>query len=104
MGREMLNHKNRHAFDPVTRRLRLNGQSTSIRLEQVFWDGLDRMALAQGVPTPAYLSKLQSDILEQYGEVPNFASYLRCVCVLFLDDPLANGVENLTGPMKNAVQ
>ena len=48
---------------PVTRRLRLNGQSTSIRLERPFWQMLDRIAMRRGLTTPAYLSQLQSELI-----------------------------------------
>jgi predicted DNA-binding ribbon-helix-helix protein len=47
----------------VTRRLRLNGQSTSIRLERPFWQMLDRIAMRRGLTTPAYLSQLQSELI-----------------------------------------
>jgi predicted DNA-binding ribbon-helix-helix protein len=52
-----------YAFE--TRSIRLNGQSTSLRLERVFW----------GIPT------LHQEIVLLRGEVPNFTSHLRCICV-----------------------
>ena len=41
-------------YEPITRNLRLNGQSTSIRLERSFWDIIDSMANAEGVSTPLF--------------------------------------------------
>jgi predicted DNA-binding ribbon-helix-helix protein len=35
-------------YEYVTRRLRLNGQSTSIRLERAFWGIVDQMAAKDG--------------------------------------------------------
>ncbi len=73
-------------YEYVTRRLRLNGQSTSIRLERAFWGILDRIADKEGMTTPAFLSKLHSEVLEQRGEAPNFTSLLRCACTIHLGE------------------
>jgi predicted DNA-binding ribbon-helix-helix protein len=73
-------------YETVTRRLRLNGQSTSIRLERAFWAILDQIAAKEGVSTPAFLSKLHSEVLEQQGEVTNFTSLLRCACTIHLGE------------------
>ena len=43
-----------------TRRMRLNGQSTSIRLENAFWRILDEIAAGEGISTPAFVSKLHA--------------------------------------------
>lgn len=72
-------------YQPVTRKLRLNGQSTSIRLERAFWDILDRIAAEEGRTTPGFLSALQSEVLEQGGEPVNFTSLLRCACLVQLE-------------------
>lgn len=68
-----------------TRRLRLNGQSTSIRLEKAFWDILDQIAARDGVSTPTLISTLHAEVLEQRGEPDNFTSLLRCACLTFLE-------------------
>lgn len=73
-------------YEYVTRRLRLNGQSTSIRLERAFWGIIDLMAAKDGGSTPAFLSKLHSEVLQQHGEVTNFTSLLRCACTLHLGE------------------
>ena len=72
-------------YESVTRRLRLNGQSTSIRLERLFWAILDEIAQAEGVTTPTFVSKLHSEVLDQKGEPKNFTSLLRCACVVFVE-------------------
>lgn len=69
-------------YKPITRRLRLNGQSTSIRLEQNFWMIVDDIAAHECMSTPAFLSKLHSEVLEIRGETPNFTSLLRCACLI----------------------
>ena len=73
-------------YEYVTRRLRLNGQSTSIRLERAFWGIVDQMAEKDGSTTPAFLSKLHSEVLEQHGEATNFTSLLRCACMIHLGE------------------
>jgi predicted DNA-binding ribbon-helix-helix protein len=69
-------------YEPVTRHLRLNGQSTSIRLERAFWEILDGIAEDEGLTTPAFISRLHSEVLELRGEAPNFTSLLRCACLV----------------------
>ena len=73
-------------YEYVTRRLRLNRQSTSIRLERAFWGILDQMAEREGTSTPAFLSKLHSEVLLQHGEASNFTSLLRCACTIHLGE------------------
>ena len=67
------------------RRLRLNGQSTSIRLENAFWDILDEMAARDGMSTPSFISTLHAEVLELGGEPSNFTSLLRCACLKFME-------------------
>ncbi len=68
-----------------TRRLRLNGQSTSIRLENAFWSTLDEIAATEGLSTPAFISRLHAEVLELHGEPENFTSLLRCACLVFIE-------------------
>ena len=72
-----------------TRRLRLNGQSTSIRLENAFWSILDRIAASEGITTPMFISTLHSEVLQLRGEPDNFTSLLRCACLKFIESPPA---------------
>ena len=73
-------------YESVTRRLRLNGQSTSIRLERSFWRILDDIAAREGMTTPAFVSKLHNEVLERHGEAQNFTSLLRCACTIHLGE------------------
>ncbi len=73
--------------EPVSRSLRLNGQSTSIRLERIYWDTLDRMARDEGRSTANLISALHAKLLEEQGEVRNFTSILRCACISRLAPP-----------------
>ena len=70
-----------------TRRMRLNGQSTSIRLEKSFWVILDELAENEGLTTPGFVSKLYGEVLELHGESKNFTALLRCTCLLYRELP-----------------
>lgn len=72
-------------YESQTRSLRLNGQSTSIRLEHAFWDILDEISATEGITTPAFISKLHAEVLELRGEPTNFTSLVRCACLKFLE-------------------
>lgn len=78
-------------YKPITRRLRLNGQSTSIRLERNFWTIVDNIAMYEGMTTPAFLSKLHAEVLEIRGEAPNFTSLLRCACLIRQEQMMTAG-------------
>ncbi len=83
---QMFAGQNPARYEYLTRRLRLNGQSTSIRLERAFWGIVDQMAEKDGTTTPAFLSKLHSEVLLQHGEASNFTSLLRCACTIHLGE------------------
>jgi predicted DNA-binding ribbon-helix-helix protein len=68
-----------YAFE--TRSIRLNGQSTSLRLERIFWGILEEIASGEAMSVPRFISTLHQEILLLRGEVPNFTSHLRCICV-----------------------
>ena len=70
-------HQPQHDYESQTRSLRIGGHSTSIRLEMAFWDTLEGMSLAKFVTT------LYAEVLDHHGEVKNFASLLRCSCLIY---------------------
>lgn len=71
-------------YECETRSIRLNGQSTSIRLERAFWQMLDEIAAVEGHTTPSFISKLHAEVLELHGEARNFTSLLRCASIQHL--------------------
>lgn len=73
------------AYEGETRSVRLSGHSTSIRLEAAFWRTLEELALDQGLSLAKFLTVLHDEVLELNGEVRNFASLLRCACLLHLE-------------------
>ncbi len=72
-------------YELETRSMRLNGQSTSIRLEKSFWHILDEIAANEELTSPAFVSKLHAEVLELHGEPKNFTSLLRCACLVYLE-------------------
>lgn len=73
----------RYAYE--TRSMRLNGLGTSVRLETAFWEVLDDIAAIEGLTTPAFVSKLHSEVLELREAPTNFTSLLRLACLVHLD-------------------
>ncbi len=69
----------------LTRSIRLNGQCTSVRLERKFWNILDEMAECEDVSTPQFISKVHTEVVALHGEASNFASLLRCACLVYLE-------------------
>jgi predicted DNA-binding ribbon-helix-helix protein len=82
---QIFSHQDPDRYACTTRRLRLNGQSTSIRLENSFWAILDAIADGEGISTPAFISTLHSEVLQAKGEPANFTSLLRCTCLLYIE-------------------
>lgn len=70
-------------YDYQSRSIRLNGLSTSVRLEQKFWEILDQMAQAEKISTPQFISTLYSEVISLHGEAKNFTSLLRCTCLIY---------------------
>jgi predicted DNA-binding ribbon-helix-helix protein len=68
----------------MARALRLNGHTTSIRLEAAYWTILDEIAANEGLTTPRFIGKLYDEVLGWHGEVANFTSMLRVTCTLYL--------------------
>lgn len=72
-----------YAFE--THSVRLMGHSTSIRLEALFWEVLKQLSASQGMTMAQFLTQLHEEALEIHGEISNFASLLRCCCLIYLE-------------------
>ena len=59
-----------YAFE--TRSIRLNGQSTSLRLERVFWEILEEIAVDEGMSVPRFISTLHQEIAAPSWGSPQF--------------------------------
>src|SRR5215468_6046710 len=76
-------HQPQRDYESQTRSLRMGGHSTSIRLEMSFWDTLEEIAANEGMSLAKLLTTLHNEVLDHHGEVKNFASLLRCACLVY---------------------
>ena len=60
-----------------TRKLRIHGHSTSVRLEHGFWAILEEMAHVEGRSVGRLVTALHDEMRRGEGELTNFASCLR---------------------------
>lgn len=67
---------------PLSRSVRLNGFSTCLRLEQVYWQILSEMATLNGCSVSALLSHVDREVHLRHGGVKNFSGLVRVVCVV----------------------
>ena len=76
-------HQPQRDYESQTRSLRIGGHCTSIRLEMSFWDTLEEIAAKEGMSLAKFLTTLHNEVLDHHGEVKNFASLLRCSCLIY---------------------
>ena len=74
-------------IQPVSRSVRLNGFSTCLRLEAVYWQILERIAAANRCSVSAVLSYVDREIHLRQGGVRNFSGLIRVICVAWLQNP-----------------
>ena len=71
-------------YEQKSRTVRIHGVLTSIRLENMAWDILAEMAEAENCTTNALITNFHEEILDHWGVVPNFASFLRVTCMRYM--------------------
>lgn len=79
----MLSRVGEGPFRRVSRSVRIGGHATSLQLEAAFWETLDAVAEREGITTPKLLAALHAETTEHQGDVSNFASTLRTICLLY---------------------
>lgn len=67
---------------PLSRSVRLNGFSTCLRLEEVYWNILGEIARINTCSVSALLSYVDREVHLRYGGVKNFSGLVRVVCVV----------------------
>ncbi|MBS7541115.1 ribbon-helix-helix domain-containing protein [Ancylobacter lacus] len=87
-------------YDSQTRSVRIGGHSTSIRLEAAFWTILEEVAAHQGMSLGKFVTTLHDEVLNLHGEVRNFASLLRCSCLIYLGE--VRGSQKMPTPREAA--
>jgi predicted DNA-binding ribbon-helix-helix protein len=80
---QLFAHQPQRDYQSHTRSLRIDGHCPSIRLEMSFWDTLEEIAAKEDMSLAKFLTRLHSEVLDHCGEVHNFASLLRCSCLIY---------------------
>ena len=83
-------HQPQRDYESQTRSLRIGGHCTSIRLEMAFWDTLEEIAAKENMSVGKFLTTLYNEVLDHHGEVNNFASLLRCSCLIYRSKTMAS--------------
>jgi predicted DNA-binding ribbon-helix-helix protein len=86
-------HQPQRDYESQTRSLRIGGHCTSIRLEMSFWDTLEEIAAKENMSLGKFLTMLHNEVLDHHGEVNNFASLLRCSCLIYRSKSVASTPE-----------
>jgi predicted DNA-binding ribbon-helix-helix protein len=71
-------------YEQRTRSVRIHGMVTSIRLENLCWDILARIAAKDKMTTNQLICKLHEEIVARQGKVENLSSFLRISCMRYL--------------------
>ena len=69
---------------PLSRSVRLNGFATCLRLEEVYWKILERIAVANRCTVNAVLSHVDREVHLRHGGVKNFSGLVRVICVVYV--------------------
>ena len=48
-----------------------------------FWDTLEEIAAKEGMSLAKFVTTLHDEVLDHHGAVNNFASLLRCSCLIY---------------------
>jgi predicted DNA-binding ribbon-helix-helix protein len=91
----LYSHQPQRNYEPQTRSLRIGGHPTSRRMGLSFWDTLEEMAAKEDTSPAQFLTILHDEILKHRGEVKNFASMLRCCCLIYRSTSASGKVYNL---------
>lgn len=85
-------HQPQRNYESQTRSIRIGGHATSVRLEMAFWDTLDEITGKEGISLGKFLTQIHDEVLDHHGEVNNFASLLRCCCLIYTSRSAVNPV------------
>lgn len=62
---------------PTKRSVTIAGHETSISLEPMFWEALERAARDEGIPVNALIARIDVERLHSLGGAPNLTSAIR---------------------------
>jgi predicted DNA-binding ribbon-helix-helix protein len=66
-----------HLSSPTKRSVTIAGHETSISLERIFWQALERAAGEEGLPVNALIARIDVERLDTPGGAPNLTSAIR---------------------------
>lgn len=75
-------------YEARQRSIRINGATTSIRLENLMWEVLSDMARQQRCTTNELITRLHELLPKVDHSSPSFTSFLRVTCVRHLRETL----------------
>lgn len=67
-----------------TKSLRIDGMSTSIRIENFFWNTLEEIAARDRMTVNQLITKLYYESIDAEHDLGNFSSFLRVCCARYL--------------------
>jgi predicted DNA-binding ribbon-helix-helix protein len=67
-----------------TKSLRIDGMSTSIRIENFFWNTLEEIAARDQMTVNQLITKLYYESIDAEHDLGNFSSFLRVCCARYL--------------------
>ncbi len=67
-----------------TKSLRIDGMSTSIRIENFFWSTLEEISTRDQMTVNQLISKLYYESIDAEHDLGNFSSFLRVCCARYL--------------------
>ncbi len=70
-------------FVPERRGFRIHGHSTSVRLEQAFWNVLEDMAGEMRIALPELITRIHDQCLVANDK--NLSSCLRVICIKYMN-------------------
>lgn len=70
-------------YDCKSRSIRISKIVTSIKLENIFWEILEKLAKDTDQTLNQLLTELYEELYSIHGEVPNFSSFLRVTCMRY---------------------
>lgn len=82
----------RSNWEAHTHSLRIDGVSTSIRIENFYWSVLEEIAERDGMTLNALITRLYTESVEAGHDMGSFASFLRVCCGRYLALQLAGDV------------
>lgn len=81
-------------FEKKSRSIRIDGHVTSVCVEGIFWELLDRISSEQNMKLSQFISELYREGLIKTGQVNNLSSVLRVACLNYLTHEPADMVES----------